>query len=312
MKYGLYIRVDPFVELDFSNASQKYKPTIQGDAVEITRKKNAGEFDADVPEYTHISSNKNQRILITDDVAKTISHGVIVECFTNCQIHYQLTSKAQALVKLPIIIIAHANSHVEFFGTIRPENSHAVISRTARVLEGARVDWNELHIGGDFIRAPYLNLLEKPEATGNIRVYSVARDEHKHDIYTESRHIANHTNSDIITRSVLLDKSQTLSRGLVRIEKDAFGSQGYEKQDALLLGEHAQADAIPNLEIQNHDVSCSHGSTVGRIDQDALFYLRSRGISLEQAQRLIIYSYFAPFLENQESVAKILQEVLEL
>ena len=88
-----------------------------------------------------------------------------------------------------------------------------------------------------------------------------------------------------------------MSRGLVKINKNAPGSNGYETQDALLLSNKAEADAIPNLEINNNDVKCSHGSTVGQVDEDKLFYLMTRGLTKDEASQKIVEGYFTPVLD---------------
>jgi len=97
-----------------------------------------------------------------------------------------------------------------------------------------------------------------------------------------------------------LENSRALSRGLVYISKNAEQSTGYEKQDALLLSDEAEADAIPNLQIENNDVKCSHGSTIGQIDKEQLFYLMSRGLNEESAKKKIIEGYFAPVLDMMQ------------
>ena len=99
---------------------------------------------------------------------------------------------------------------------------------------------------------------------------------------------------------MLTDSSKGLSRGLVRIGKNAAGSNGYEKQDALLLSDKAEADAIPNLEIHNNEVKCSHGSTVGQIDAEKMFYLMSRGLNEKEAKLKIVEGYFMPILDTFE------------
>ena len=99
-------------------------------------------------------------------------------------------------------------------------------------------------------------------------------------------HNAKNTTSKIITKGVLNNKSKALSRSLVKIKENAPKSNGYEKQEALLLSENAEADAIPYLEIDNNDVKCSHSSAVGQIDKDVLFYMMSRGLNESEAKKI--------------------------
>ncbi|MBS3136762.1 Fe-S cluster assembly protein SufD [Candidatus Woesearchaeota archaeon] len=166
--------------------------------------------------------------------------------------------------------------------------------------KGASVSWTDLCLGSHYSKADVVSRLEGEGAESKITVLFSGNDNQRYDIYTASVHKAPNTNSDILTKGVLNSQAKGLSRGLVRIEKNAYGSNGYEKQDCLLLSSEAEADAIPNLEINNHDVKCSHGSTIGQIDKEQLFYLMSRGLNEESAKKKIIEGYFAPVLDMMQ------------
>lgn len=122
-------------------------------------------------------------------------------------------------------------------------------------------------------------------------ISTVTADKGDHfDVATISHHIGQHTKSDILFKSVLAG-AKVLARGLVRIEPTAAHSQGYQTSNILLLDKDARAITIPDLEIENKDVMCSHGSTITSISEEKLFYLKSRGISEEQAKELIIQGF---------------------
>jgi Fe-S cluster assembly protein SufD len=80
---------------------------------------------------------------------------------------------------------------------------------------------------------------------------------------------------------------------MIRVEKDAQKTDAYQKNNSLLLSEDARADSIPGLEIEANDVRCTHGATAGAVDEDMVFYLRSRGIKRDEAVRLIVEGFFA-------------------
>jgi Fe-S cluster assembly protein SufD len=80
---------------------------------------------------------------------------------------------------------------------------------------------------------------------------------------------------------------------MIRVEKDAQRTDAYQKNDNLMLSEHARADSIPGLEIEANDVRCTHGATAGQVDKEMVFYLRARGIDRETAVRLIVEGFFA-------------------
>lgn len=135
-------------------------------------------------------------------------------------------------------------------------------------------------------------LLEGEGAEGKIVSLLEGQNSQLFDGYGEHVHAAPRTTSNLIVRSVLDDKAKGLFRGLVKINEGAAGCNGYQKEDTLLLSEEAEADMVPNLEINNDDVRCTHGATVGRLDPEQLFYLTSRGLSGEEAKQMLIEGFF--------------------
>jgi Fe-S cluster assembly protein SufD len=111
--------------------------------------------------------------------------------------------------------------------------------------------------------------------------------------FTRQDHIARNTTSDLLYKGGLKDSSRIVWKGMIRVEKDAQRTDAYQKNDNLVLSETARADSIPGLEIEANDVRCTHGATAGRVDDEMIFYLRSRGISRETAIRLIVEGFFA-------------------
>lgn len=118
------------------------------------------------------------------------------------------------------------------------------------------------------------------------------------DIYSKTNHIAKNAISNMFTRGVVKDRSKSLYRGLINVGTNAFSTNGYQKEDVLILDENAEADAIPNLEINNNEVKCSHGVSIGKIDDEHLFYLMSRGIPEIEAKREIIEGFFYPVIKD--------------
>jgi Fe-S cluster assembly protein SufD len=111
--------------------------------------------------------------------------------------------------------------------------------------------------------------------------------------FTRQDHQAPHTNSDLLYKAGLKDRSRVVWKGMIRVEKDAQRTDAYQKNDNLVLSESARADSIPGLEIEANDVRCTHGATAGRVDEDMIFYAQSRGVSRETAVRLIVEGFFA-------------------
>ena len=104
--------------------------------------------------------------------------------------------------------------------------------------------------------------------------------------------------SDLLIKSVLFDEAKLFYEGLIRIEKDAQHSNAYQKNQNLLMSKKSWADSRPKLEILANDVRCTHGATIGKIREDELFYLRSRGLDVKTATLLIIEGYFSDVVKR--------------
>jgi Fe-S cluster assembly protein SufD len=111
--------------------------------------------------------------------------------------------------------------------------------------------------------------------------------------FTRQDHVAPHTNSDLLYKGGLKDKSRIVWKGMIRVEKDAQRTDAYQKNDNLVLSESARADSIPGLEIEANDVRCTHGATAGRVDEEMIFYAQARAVDRETAIRLIVEGFFA-------------------
>lgn len=144
--------------------------------------------------------------------------------------------------------------------------------------------------GGEYNRVELISVLQDgAEVTMDARF--LGRGDERYDIYTCSIHQGKMSKSDLVTKGVVMDKSKSVSRGMVKIEEGAFGSEGYEKLDTMIFDRTAEADAIPNLLIHNHDVKCSHGATVGHLNDELLFYMMSRGLSDQEAKDQIVEGF---------------------
>ena len=118
-------------------------------------------------------------------------------------------------------------------------------------------------------------------------------DKDQHLSYnTLQRHLAPRTTSDLLFKGALDGKSRSVWRGMIYAAPGARHIDGYQANRNLILNKGARSDSIPGLEILNNDVRCTHGSTVGKIDQEQLFYLLSRGIPYLEAEQLIIQGFF--------------------
>jgi Fe-S cluster assembly protein SufD len=112
------------------------------------------------------------------------------------------------------------------------------------------------------------------------------------DFRTLQDHDAPRTRSDLLFKGAVEDDARSVYSGLIRLRPPAQKAEAYQTNRNLVLTEGASAESIPNLEIEANDVRCSHASTVGPIDDDQRYYLETRGIPPEEAERLIVLGFF--------------------
>ena len=147
-------------------------------------------------------------------------------------------------------------------------------------------------LGGDYVRARTEARLVGPGgSTKQVALY-FAGGEQMHDFRTIQDHDAPHTHSDLLFKGAVQDTAASVYTGLIKIRAHAGGTTAYQTNRNLTLSEGAWAESVPNLDIETNDVKCSHASTVGPIDEEQRFYLESRGVRPEVAERLVVLGFF--------------------
>ena len=186
------------------------------------------------------------------------------------------------------------------YGNVQLLNQNTFNFTIKKAVVGANstLNWMDCCFGSKVTLSEATTILDGDGAVTNNHGIFFGSKQQQFDLVNKSIHNAPHTVSDIFTKGVLTGSSKCLYRGLVRIESNAFGSNGYQKEDTLLLSEDAAADSIPNLEIENNDVRCTHGASIGRIDREKLFYMKSRGLNDEQATREYVKGFFEPLIQK--------------
>jgi len=133
-----------------------------------------------------------------------------------------------------------------------------------------------------------------------------------HDFRTMQDHVGPKTTSDLLFKGAVEDRARSVYTGLIRVRKGAAGTNAFQTNRNLVLSEGAHANSVPNLEIDESDVSCSHASAVGPIDEEQRYYLESRGIPSEAAERLIVLGFFDDILGRAPvpGVDRVLREAV--
>jgi Fe-S cluster assembly protein SufD len=135
-------------------------------------------------------------------------------------------------------------------------------------------------------------------ATGKMSGFYFTNGNQHLDHDTQQNHFAPHTTSDLLFKGALQDRSRSVWQGMIYVAPGAQKTDGYQANRNLTLSSQARADSIPGLEIMADDVRCTHGATVGKVDEEQLFYLLSRGIPRKEAIRLIVEGFFEPIMER--------------
>ncbi|PWH14303.1 MAG: Fe-S cluster assembly protein SufD [Anaerolineae bacterium] len=115
---------------------------------------------------------------------------------------------------------------------------------------------------------------------------------------TQQNHLAPNTTSDLLFKGALKGKSRSVWQGMIYVAPGAQKTDGYQANRNLVLDERARADSIPGLEICADDVRCTHGATVGKLEQEPLFYIKSRGIPQAEAEKLVVEGFFDPIFQR--------------
>ena len=168
----------------------------------------------------------------------------------------------------------------------------------ARLDQDATMDWIFGAIGSHVTKNFTEIDLKGQGSTGRMSgFYFTDHDQHlDHD--TQQNHLAPHTTSDLLFKGALLDESRSVWQGMIYVAPGAMKTDGYQANRNLVLSSKARADSIPGLEILADDVRCTHGATVGKIDQEQIFYLLSRGVPRHEAERLIVEGFFDPIMQR--------------
>ena len=186
-------------------------------------------------------------------------------------------------------------------------------SHHARVERDGELDWVAGGFGSKRGKVRIQNDLNGEGATSRVTGAYFADGEQHLDYDTFQEHIAPNCESDFAFKGALRDTATAVWRGMIRVEPGAQKTNAYQECRNLMLSPTTHAVPIPGLEILANDVRCTHGATVGRVDREQLFYLMSRGLTRQEAERLIVRGFFQDVLDRieLEPVREALGEALE-
>ncbi|GIW07081.1 MAG: Fe-S cluster assembly protein SufD [Dehalococcoidia bacterium] len=162
----------------------------------------------------------------------------------------------------------------------------------------AAIHWLVVALGGRLARVDLAAVMNQPGSAHELLGLCFGDGAQQFDFHTLQLHAAPHATSDLLFKGVLKDTARSAFAGLIRVAKGAQRTDAYLANRNLLLSDKARADSIPTLEIEANDVRCTHGATVGPIDDEQVFYLMARGIPRPEAERMIVEGFLEPLLSR--------------
>ena len=173
-----------------------------------------------------------------------------------------------------------------------------IARQLSRADADATVTASQASLGGDYSRTRSDCSLVGRGATGNLSAIYFGEGTQMLDFRTFQDHAAPDTTSNLLFKGAVGGSSRSVYTGLIKVRKEGRGTNAFQTNRNIKLSDQAWAESVPNLEIENNDVRCSHASTVGPVDEDQRFYLESRGVPTLVAERLIVAGFFAEVLDQ--------------
>ena len=233
-------------------------------------------------------------LLVTDELAKV----TVIEHFRSCE------RTAAGFACGVNDLIAGPGAKVTYVCAQNwADNVIALQMNTTTVDHDASAMSLNLHLGSRYSRFESLSRLTGEGGRSDLLAVAVAKHQQEFDARTLQDHVSPHTASDLLYKNALDDRARTIFGGLIRVEPHAHFTDAYQKVRNLLLSDDAEANSMPGLEILADNVRCTHGATSGQVDEDELFYLRSRGIPVPVAQRLIVTGFLDEVVQRLDHPA---------
>ncbi|MEX2659443.1 MAG: SufD family Fe-S cluster assembly protein [Acidimicrobiales bacterium] len=235
------------------------------------------------------------------DVSITAPH-LVVRLGENSEVtvyDHQASADVDALV-LPVVEL-----DVGAAARLRYQNAQTLGPRVwqlgrqaSRVGRDAHLLTAMVALGGDYARLSVDSTMVGKGGSGDMLAVYFGEGGQLLDFRTTQDHVAPATTSNLLFKGAVQDRSRAVYTGLIHIGKDAAGVNAFQTNRNVKLSSGAWAESVPNLEIENNDVHCSHASAVGPVDEDQRFYLESRGVPPEAAERLVVLGFFEEVLER--------------
>ncbi|WP_025725428.1 SufD family Fe-S cluster assembly protein [Acholeplasma granularum] len=238
---------------------------------------------------------------------------VIVDQSVNAKIILELKDDNYEDVIYDIFLETKENSQVKFLLLTELKSKHAKLNFKSSSLNDSNMEFIAGFISNVMDAKLYLDLNGKG-ANLKVRTIAVSSKDHVQSLDVHMTHYAPYTSAEMTNIGIAGENGVIKINGVGQIEQGMNGSAAFQTLKGIITNDKAQIDVNPILIIDEHDVTAGHAATVGKMEEEVLFYLRSRGISLMDAQRLIINGLLQPVIDEiddeqiKENVIKIINE----
>ncbi len=225
-----------------------------------------------------------------------VEDGADVHYIEGCSAPSYSTNSLHAAV---VEVIAHKNSRVRYT-TLQnwSGNVYNLVTKRAKAYEDAYVEWLDANVGSLITMKYPCVILAGRGAKANILSVAFAGAGQCQDTGAKAYHLAPDTSSTILSKSVSKAGGISAFRGTVKVLKGAKNSKSHMRCDALILDEKSKSDTFPALQIDEHEVQTGHEATVGKVSEEQLFYLMSRGLTEQQAVTMIVSGFLEEFTKQ--------------
>ena len=245
----------------------------------------------------------NHTLIVLEDGAKA----TLIEDFASP------TGEAQAMYNGAVEIVLRKGAQLDYVNIQDwGRNLYNFTTERAKVGEHAVLHWVMGGIGGKFTKSLLESDMLGDHGLALMSGVYFADSKQQFHYDTQQNHFGQACKSDLLYKAALRDSARAVWRGNIRVYPTAQKTDAYQANRNLQLSDKSRADSIPGLEIEADDVRCTHGATVGQIEEEPMFYLESRGVPPTEARRLIVEGFFAPVIERiplEETRQRLTEEI---
>src|SRR5947209_2835064 len=242
--------------------------------------------DADAPAifaHTLVVVERGASVVFIDEFVSPTNEAQGVQGFSNGAVELFTGDGAQ----LRYVSVQDWGRHVFHFNTQRLIAQRDSSTNSLTILLGSKLTKSNVE-----------SALDGEGATSEMLGIYFGDGTQHFDQHTLQDHLKPHTTSDLLFKGVLRDRARQVFAGLIRVEPHAQRTDAYQANRNLVLSDKARVDTMPRLEIGANDVRCTHGATIGQVDQDQLFYLQSRGLERPEAERMIVDGFLDEIIQR--------------